>query len=471
MLSPDGHCRAFDHRSQGTVFGSGAGVVALRRLEDALADGDQIYAVIKGTAVNNDGAQKVGYLAPSVDGQAACIAEALAVADVDAETHQLRRVPRHRHADGRPDRDRRAHPGVPRRHRQDRLLPHRQRQDQHRPPRHRGRRRQPDQGGAGAAPRRDPAEPQLRARPTRTSTSSAARSSSTTELRDVAPATARPAGPGSTRSASAAPTPSPSLEEAPDRRRPHRPSDVATCSSCRRATSGRSTTTRPSLADHLRRQPRARPRRRGLDPAGRAAPLHRATGARRARPATRPSRSSRRPTRAASSRTRAGHCDRDDRVHVPRWRHAVPADGGRSLRHEPVFAEHLDDGLRLLEDRHGLDLRPLLFCDEADGRDGRRGARAAEPTSCPPSSSSSTRSPSCCSAGASSRRPWSATASARTPRPASRAPCPSPTASASSCCAAQLDRPGRRRHRRRCRCRADELAPAARRARTSTSPS
>ena len=77
ILSPDGHCRAFDHRAQGTVFGSGVGVVALRRLDDAIDDGDQIYAVIKGTAVNNDGAQKVGYLAPSVDGQAACIAEAL----------------------------------------------------------------------------------------------------------------------------------------------------------------------------------------------------------------------------------------------------------------------------------------------------------------------------------------------------------------------------------------------------------
>lgn len=86
ILSPDGHCRAFDHRAQGTVFGSGVGVVALRRLDDALADGDQVYAVIKGTAVNNDGTQKVGYLAPSVDGQAACIAEAFGVADVDSST-------------------------------------------------------------------------------------------------------------------------------------------------------------------------------------------------------------------------------------------------------------------------------------------------------------------------------------------------------------------------------------------------
>ncbi len=88
VLSPDGHCRAFDHRSQGTVFGSGAGVVALRRLDDALDDGDRVYAVIKGTAVNNDGDQKVGYLAPSVDGQAACVAEAIAVSDVDPDTIQ-----------------------------------------------------------------------------------------------------------------------------------------------------------------------------------------------------------------------------------------------------------------------------------------------------------------------------------------------------------------------------------------------
>lgn len=86
ILSPDGHCHAFDHRAQGTVFGSGAGVVVLRRLADAIKDGDHIWAVIKGTAVNNDGAAKAGYLAPSVDGQAKAIAEAHAVAGVEADT-------------------------------------------------------------------------------------------------------------------------------------------------------------------------------------------------------------------------------------------------------------------------------------------------------------------------------------------------------------------------------------------------
>ncbi|MGB7243720.1 MAG: beta-ketoacyl synthase N-terminal-like domain-containing protein [Sulfitobacter sp.] len=86
VLSPDGHCHAFDHRAQGTVFGSGAGVVVLRRLADAIADGDHIWAVIKGTAINNDGAAKAGYLAPSVDGQAAAIAEAHMMAGTPADT-------------------------------------------------------------------------------------------------------------------------------------------------------------------------------------------------------------------------------------------------------------------------------------------------------------------------------------------------------------------------------------------------
>ncbi|MDH6118950.1 phthiocerol/phenolphthiocerol synthesis type-I polyketide synthase E [Kitasatospora sp. GAS204A] len=86
LLSPDGHCRPFDAKSSGTVPGSGAGVVVLRRLEDALADGDTIHAVITGTAVNNDGAVKVGYTAPSKTAQARVIAEALAIADAAPAT-------------------------------------------------------------------------------------------------------------------------------------------------------------------------------------------------------------------------------------------------------------------------------------------------------------------------------------------------------------------------------------------------
>jgi len=86
ILAPDGHCRAFDAAAQGTVFGNGVGVVVLKRLEDALADGDHIRAVIKGSAINNDGSLKVGFTAPSVQGQAAVVVEALANAGVSADT-------------------------------------------------------------------------------------------------------------------------------------------------------------------------------------------------------------------------------------------------------------------------------------------------------------------------------------------------------------------------------------------------
>ncbi|MEH1767276.1 MAG: beta-ketoacyl synthase N-terminal-like domain-containing protein [Nostoc sp.] len=84
--SPDGHCRAFDAKAQGTIFGDGVGIVVLKRLEDALADGDFIHATIKGSAINNDGAMKVGYTAPSVVGQAQVIAEAQAIAGFNPET-------------------------------------------------------------------------------------------------------------------------------------------------------------------------------------------------------------------------------------------------------------------------------------------------------------------------------------------------------------------------------------------------
>ncbi|MEM7351938.1 MAG: condensation domain-containing protein, partial [Acidobacteriota bacterium] len=86
IFSPDGHCRPFDHRAQGTVNGDGVGVVLLKRLEDAIADGDPIDAVIKGSAINNDGAQKAGYTAPSVEGQAAVISAAQLMAEVEAES-------------------------------------------------------------------------------------------------------------------------------------------------------------------------------------------------------------------------------------------------------------------------------------------------------------------------------------------------------------------------------------------------
>ena len=86
ILSPDGHCRAFDAKAQGTIIGNGVGVVVLKRLADAIADGDCIYAAIKSSAINNDGSGKVGYTAPSVNGQVDAIAEAQALAGIEAET-------------------------------------------------------------------------------------------------------------------------------------------------------------------------------------------------------------------------------------------------------------------------------------------------------------------------------------------------------------------------------------------------
>ena len=86
MTSLDGHCRAFDAKSDGTVFGAGAGVVLLKRFEDAVADGDTVHAVIRGAAVNNDGSDKASYLAPSSAGQAEVIAMAHALAGIEADT-------------------------------------------------------------------------------------------------------------------------------------------------------------------------------------------------------------------------------------------------------------------------------------------------------------------------------------------------------------------------------------------------
>ena len=86
VSSPDGHVRAFDADANGTVFGSGGGIVVLKRLRDAIADGDTIRAIIKGSAINNDGAEKAGYTAPSVNSQSDAVVEALANADVDADS-------------------------------------------------------------------------------------------------------------------------------------------------------------------------------------------------------------------------------------------------------------------------------------------------------------------------------------------------------------------------------------------------
>ncbi|MCX4237658.1 type I polyketide synthase [Streptomyces ortus] len=86
ITSASGRVRPFDAEADGTVFGNGAGVVVLKRLEDALADGDTVWAVLLGSAVGNDGSDRAGYTAPGVSGQAAVLAEALGVAEVDPAT-------------------------------------------------------------------------------------------------------------------------------------------------------------------------------------------------------------------------------------------------------------------------------------------------------------------------------------------------------------------------------------------------
>src|SRR5205823_2133096 len=86
LYSLDGHCRPFDSAGQGTIFGSGVGAVLLKPLEKAVADRDHIYAVIKGTGVNNDGSAKISYTAPSLGQQSQAVADALELAGISADS-------------------------------------------------------------------------------------------------------------------------------------------------------------------------------------------------------------------------------------------------------------------------------------------------------------------------------------------------------------------------------------------------
>jgi acyl transferase domain-containing protein/acyl carrier protein len=86
IRSRDGHCRAYDAAANGTVFGNGTGIVVLKQLEESIHDRDHIYAIIKGSAINNDGRQKVGYAAPSIKGQAAVIRTAHHISGVEPES-------------------------------------------------------------------------------------------------------------------------------------------------------------------------------------------------------------------------------------------------------------------------------------------------------------------------------------------------------------------------------------------------
>ncbi len=105
MMAPDGRCKTFDASANGYVRGEGCGMVVLKRLSDAVAAGDRILAVIRGSAVNHDGRSN-GLSAPNGPAQEAVIRAALADAGLAPHGYRLRRDPRHRHAAGRPDRDR-----------------------------------------------------------------------------------------------------------------------------------------------------------------------------------------------------------------------------------------------------------------------------------------------------------------------------------------------------------------------------
>ncbi len=161
IVSKDGRCRPFDAAADGTVFGDGVGLVALKRADEAMRDGDHIYAIIRGFAVNNDGSDKVSYMAPSVEGQYQAIGRGAGARRSRYSDHSLRRGPRHRHIAGRSDRSRRADQGVSNRHLRAAILRAWCAQGKCRPHGIRGGRRRAHQGGVGGLSRRDSAHAQF----------------------------------------------------------------------------------------------------------------------------------------------------------------------------------------------------------------------------------------------------------------------------------------------------------------------
>jgi polyketide synthase PksJ len=151
IKSPDGHCRAFDAEAKGTVSGDGAGMVALKRLDDALADGDHIYAIIKGTAINNDGSRKVGFTAPSIEGQIEVVTAAQRAGAIPPESISYIEA----HGTATPLGD----PTVPGRPRG--LDGGRLSEDEYRSSRHRRRDRRTDQDRTGLAPQEAAAQSEL----------------------------------------------------------------------------------------------------------------------------------------------------------------------------------------------------------------------------------------------------------------------------------------------------------------------
>ena len=171
IFSPDGHCRAFDAKARGTLFGSGVGCIVLKRLAEALTDGDTVHAVIKGSAVNNDGSSKMDFTAPSLAGQSRAVVEALAHAAVDPDTISYVEA----HGTGTPLGDPIEIAALTTAFRaftaKNALLRDRFGQDEHRPHGRRRRCRGSDQDDSGLEESRVAAEPEFLARRTRRSTS------------------------------------------------------------------------------------------------------------------------------------------------------------------------------------------------------------------------------------------------------------------------------------------------------------
>ena len=159
-LSPDGRCFTFDARANGYVRGEGGGVVALKPLAAAEADGDRIYCVIRGGAVNNDGPSE-GLTVPSRAAQESVMRDAYRRAGLERVERPVRRAARHRDRGRRSDRGRRARRGPGSGEARRRSAAGRLGEDQRRPPGGRGRHRRPDQGGARDRAPADPRQPQL----------------------------------------------------------------------------------------------------------------------------------------------------------------------------------------------------------------------------------------------------------------------------------------------------------------------
>ena len=361
---PTACCRAFDARSAGTVLTSGAGVVALRRLADALDDGDPILAVDQGHG-DQQRRPAQGRL-PRAERRRPRRRRQGGARRRRAvgPRHPAARGPRHRHRGRRPDRGRRADRGVPGVDRRHRVLPPRVDEAEHRPPRHRRRRRQPDQGRPGAAPPHAAAARQPhRAEPAARPRADAVRASPPRPRRGRATG---PGAPASARSASAAPTPTSSSRRRRRRRRRRRPRP-SRCSRCPAATP----TPLDDGADAPRRPPRGQPGhqpRRRRPHAGDRPPGASPTAA-SSPPPTPPT-----PSRccASNDRNRVGHVGRR-RTTPPRVAFMFPGGGSQYTgmaagldERFAVFHEVMRDGIERVTAARRASTSPRCSRPDAD---------------------------------------------------------------------------------------------------------